>query len=256
MPTATKEKKKTAKRNQAKTQTTTRRREERSKTSLHEVRFPGESASYRAARDELLRREQALRDAVEDVARLRSSLPLGGRVEQDYLFEEEGEGGTKKVRLSELFRNGKRTLLLYNFMFGPDMEEPCSLCTSILDGLDGQAPHVLQRANLAVVAKSPIKRIRAFARGRAWRNLRLLSSAGTTYNHDYQGETADGDQMPAMNVFVKRNGGIHHFYNAELLYVPREAGRDPCHVDLIWPLWNLLDLTPEGRGDWYPSLTY
>lgn len=260
MPTTTKEKKaKKSRREQSRSVAPKRGGEKLRSASLHEVRFPGESASYRAARDELLRREAELRDAVEKIAELRAGLPLGGRVEQDYVFEEESDASassTRKVRLSELFEDGKRTLLLYSYMFGPDMEEPCPMCTSILDGLDGTAPHALQRVNLAVVAKSPLRRIRAFARGRGWRNLRLLSDAGTTYHRDYHGETEDGDQMPALNVFVKRGSAIHHHYNAELLYVPREAGREPCHVDLLWPLWNLLDLTPEGRGDFYPSLSY
>ena len=108
-----------------------------------------------------------------------------------------------------------------------------------------------------MVARSPILRIREFARGRGWTNLRLLSSAGNTYNRDYHGETPDGGQMPMLNVFTRRGGKVHHFYGTELLYAPTEPGRDPCHVDLVWPLWNMLDFTPEGRGmDWYPALEY
>ena len=113
------------------------------------------------------------------------------------------------------------------------------------------------RVNFAVVARSPIERIRAFARERGWRNLRLLSSARNTYNVDYRAENADGAQLPALNVFVRRDGRVHHFYNTELLYTRTEPGQDGRHVDLIWPLWNLFDLTPEGRGTgWYPRLAY
>jgi predicted dithiol-disulfide oxidoreductase (DUF899 family) len=110
---------------------------------------------------------------------------------------------------------------------------------------------------LVVIAKSPIARIRAHARTRGWRRLRLLSSAGNSYNRDYRGETAEGAQMPALNVFVRRDGRVRQFWHAEMLYAATEPGQHPRHVDMIWPLWNLLDLTPDGRGtDWYPRLAY
>ena len=163
----------------------------------------------------------------------------------------------RRVKLSELFRPGNGSLVVYSFMYGPNMAKACPMCTCMLDGLDGNAPHAAQRINLAVVAKSPVARIREFARGRGWRNLRLLSSAGNSYNRDYRGETADGKQRPALNVFVKRGDKIHHVYNSELMFAPTAKGQDPRHVDAIWPLWNLLDFTPEGRGaDWYPKLEY
>lgn len=231
-------------------------------SAKHSVRFPGESAQYRSARDTLLEAELDLRARLENVAALRRRLPLGGPVREDYLFEEGGRNlddleTRRPVRLSELFGERKDSLILYSFMYGPEMQQPCPMCTSILDGLNGNVPHVLQRVNLGVVAKSPIQRIRAFARERGWGNLRLLSSAQNTYNADYHGETPDCAQIPALNVFVRRDGKIHHFYNTELLYAPSDPGQDPRHVDLIWPLWNLFDLTPEGRGtDWYPRLSY
>ena len=228
--------------------------------SKHKIRFPGESESYRAARDRLLDAEIEMRRTIESVAAKRRSLPLGGQVPQDYTFEEivgeNGAGIKRKVRMSELFAPGKDTLILYSFMFGPEMASACPSCTSILDGLDGEAPHVMQRVNLAIVAKSPIERIRAWAKERGWRKLRFLSSAGSTYNHDYQGENAKGDQMPALNVFVRRNGKISHFYNTELMFAPSDQGQDPRHVDMIWPVWSLFDVTPEGRGKWNPKLSY
>jgi predicted dithiol-disulfide oxidoreductase (DUF899 family) len=215
--------------------------------------FPGESGEYRAARDRLLDAEIELRRSIERVAAMRRELPPGGAVPEDYLFEEAGG----EVRLSELFAPGKDTLAVYNFMYGPEVERPCPSCTSILDSLDGSAVHVTQRINLAVVAKSPLERILAFANERGWRRLRLLSSAGNGYNRDYFGETADGAQMPMLNVFVKQDGTVRHFWGSELIMAPADPGQNERHVDLIWPLWNLLDVTPEGRGtDWQPSLSY
>ena len=225
--------------------------------SKHSFRFPGETDSYRAARDELLEAEIELRRNIEAVAARRRQLPLGGRVEQEYVFDQSTGNSVQQVRLSELFAPGKESLIIYSYMYGPQMAEPCVSCTSILDALDGEAPHVMQRVNLFVVARSPIDRILKFTTERGWRNLRLLSAANNTYNRDYHAESEKGDQLPALNVFVKREGAIHHFYNTELLYAPPEPEQDGRHVDQIWPLWNLFDLTPEGRGEkWYPRLTY
>jgi predicted dithiol-disulfide oxidoreductase (DUF899 family) len=230
--------------------------------SLHSQRFPGESSSYRDARNQLLEAEVTLRRNIEEVAALRRKLPLGGEIPEDYVFEEgavdlNDTKTARKTHLSELFSPGKDTLVLYSYMFGPNMPAPCVSCTSILDGLNGSAPHIRQRVNFAVVAKSPLARIRETARGRGWSNLRVLSSAANTYNRDYHGENAKGDQLPSLNVFARRDGKIYHSYHTELLFAPQEPGMDGRHVDMIWPIWNVFDYTPEGRGtDWYPRLSY
>src|SRR5581483_4258353 len=221
--------------------------------TLHSERFPGEGDQYRAARDELLRAEIDLRRRIEAVSALRRKLPLGGAVPQDYEFEEP----TGPVKLSELFAPGKGTLVTYNFMYSPQMEHACPACTSLLDSLDGAAPHITQRVNLAIVAKSPIGRIREFAQERRWRHLRLVSSANNSFNGDYHGETAEGAQMPMLNVFQKRGRQIRHIYATELRLLPGDKGQGTRHVDAIWPLWNVFDLTPDGRGaKWSPKLSY
>jgi len=230
-------------------------------TSRHDVRFPGESDSYRSARDKLLDAEIEMRRTIESVAAQRRALPLGGEIREDYVFDEVvgvyGAEETRRVRMSELFAKEMDSLILYSFMYGPEMARPCPSCTSIIDALDGEAPHVVQRANLAIVAKSPIRRIRECAAERGWRNLRFLSSEGSTYNRDYQGENAAGEQTPALNVFVHRDGTIHHSYCTEMLFTRSDPGQDPRHVDMIWPVWNLFDLIPEGRGEkWNPKLSY
>jgi predicted dithiol-disulfide oxidoreductase (DUF899 family) len=221
-------------------------------------RFPNETPKYRKARDKLLKAEVALRHQVEEVAKLRRKLPAGGALPEDFVFEEAAEVvGMRKVRLSELFAPGKDTLLLYNYMYSLAMQNPCPMCTSIIDSLDGAAQHVGQRVNLAVVAKSPLPRILTFARNRGWRNLRFLSSADNSYNRLYHGEDEAGHQWPMMNVFVKKGGTVRHFWASELMFTKADKGQNQRHVDMIWPLWNLLDLTPEGRGrDWYPKITY
>ena len=235
------------------------RKKKAKKTAAKPIgRFPNESQAYRKARDKLLKAEVALRREVEAVAKLRRKLPLGGPVPEDFVFEEQADVvGIRKVRLSELFAPGKDTLLLYNYMYSLAMPDPCPMCTSILDSLEGAAPHVSRRVNLAVVAKSPLPRIMTFARNRGWRHLRFLSSADNAYNRLYLGEEEDGHQLPMMNVFVKRGGAVRHFWASELMFAKADKGQSPRHVDMIWPLWNLFDLTPEGRGkDWYPKLNY
>jgi predicted dithiol-disulfide oxidoreductase (DUF899 family) len=240
------------------------------------VTYPGESAEYRAARDRLLEQEIELRRAMEAVAAARRRLPAGGVVPEDYAFEGAGPGGVAtRVLLSELFAPGKDSLVIYSFMFprdpgddrpGPDggetallplAEGPCPSCTALLDQLDGAAEHVAQRVNLVAAAKSPLLRILAFAAERGWRRLRLVSSFGTTYNRDYHGETADGDQRPMLNVFHREGATIRHFWGSELLYAPSEPGQDPRHVGTLEPVWNVFDLVPEGRPThWDEQLRY
>ena len=230
-------------------------------SALHQERFPGESRAYRAARNELLKAEMELRKRTESVAALRRKLPPGGPVPEDYEFEEGAADladteTVRRVKMSELFPRDA-SLVVYSYMYGPAMATACPSCTSILDGLNGTVAHAGQRINVVVVAKSPIQRIRAIARERGWRNLRLLSSAGNSYNRDYHGEDAKGSQTPALNVFTRKDGRIHHAWCSELMFAPGGPGQDPRHVDVIWPLWNLFDFTPEGRGtDWRPKLAY
>jgi predicted dithiol-disulfide oxidoreductase (DUF899 family) len=224
---------------------------------FHDVRFPAESSAYRDARNDLLMAERELRRQIEQVAALRRTLPLGGRVPEDYVFDEAPRDQPKRqVRFSELFGESP-TLITYNFMFGPEDAAACPSCTSILDTLDGTFIHLTQRVPFVVIAKSPVDRIMGHAADRGWRRLRLLSSFGNGFNRDYRGENESRRQTPALNVFVRRDGEIRHFYNTELMFVSSDPGQDPRHVDSVWPLWNLLDVTPEGRGtDWRPKLRY
>jgi predicted dithiol-disulfide oxidoreductase (DUF899 family) len=209
------------------------------------MNFPGESTQYREARDRLLQAEAELRRQTEAVAAMRRELPPGGVVPQDYVFD--GAGG--EVRFSELFGDHD-TLVVYGFMFprALDDDSPCPSCSSILESLEGAARHLGQVVALAVVAKAPLPRILEYADHRRWRHLRLLSSAANDYNRDYNAESSDGSQAPILNVFSRRDDEIRHFWGSELMSAPRDDGQEPRHVDFIWPIWNVLDATPEGRG--------
>ena len=242
-----------------------------------EMRFPGESAEYRRDRRRLLEAEIQMRQSIERVAAQRRALPPGGLVPSDYRFEEAVDGGGE-VRFSELFEDGGSTLAIYSFMFPrhsrdtragpadgetsrlPLAETPCPSCTSILDSLDGAARHLSQRLNLVVVAKTEPERLRAFARERGWRYLRLLSARDNTYSRDYHAEAPDGELVSMMNVFVRRGDEIRHSWGTELMYVAREPGEGPRHVDSIWPIYGVLDMIPDGRGtgeeENFPGLGY
>lgn len=226
--------------------------------TYHDKKFPGESNAYREARNELLEAEINLRRQTEEVAELRRKLPHSARLKEDYVFEEKDKSGNiKQTKLSELFKDGKDSLIIYSYMFGPKNEKPCNMCTSILDGLNGMVFHAEQRVNIAVVAKTTIEKLTNFTQNRGWNNLHLLSSSENNYNADYFGEDGKGNQWPMLNVFHKNDTGIFHVYGTELLFAPEEKGQNGRHVDSIWPLWNLFDFTPGGRGtNWYPKLAY
>jgi len=229
----------------------------------HDFRVPGESEEYRRARNELLEAELALIDQVEKVAAQRRALPPGAPPAQDYVFEEgpadlRDTRTVKEVRLSELFAPGKPTLVLINTMFAPGAEVPCPSCNSLADGYNATAPHVSERVNFALVTKAPLAQLRAWAAARNWRDIRLLSSYHNSFNMDYGTEDQEGAQSPSITVFHKgEDGQIRHFYSVEPAMWSMKEGRDPRQLDLYWPLWQLLDLTPEGRGsDWYPRYSY
>jgi len=236
-------------------------------SNLQHLHFPNENAKYRAARNTLLEEEMALRRQIERVAAHRRILSPGGELKEDYRFA----GPDGAVKLSELFARGKDTLAIYSFMYGPERQRPCPGCTHFLDALDGQVQHIDQRINFVVVAKSPLPRILAFAKERGWSALHLLSTDGNPYDRDYFGDSQglsadmrrqqefkDGEEwdMPMLNIFRREGGAIRHRWGSEVLYVPPEPGQEYRHNDLLDPLWNLLDLTPEGRGDFHPKLNY
>jgi predicted dithiol-disulfide oxidoreductase (DUF899 family) len=239
------------------------------------VTFPGESAEYRAARDRLLAREIELRRETEAVAAQRRELPPGGPVPEDYVFHGAGaDGSPAEVRLSELFMPGKPSLAIYSFMFPRDpgddrpgaaggqtarlplAEQPCPSCVSFLDQLDGMVAHAEQHMAFVVVARAPLERVLAFGRERGWRHLRLVSSAACSYNRDYLAEMPAGDQRPMLNVFHRDGDAIRHFWGSELFYAPTEGDQETRHVGTLEPLWNLFDLTREGRPDWDEQLRY
>jgi predicted dithiol-disulfide oxidoreductase (DUF899 family) len=216
------------------------------------TRIPNESAEYRRARQALLAEEIELRRHIERVAAQRRALPPGGEVTGDYRFT--GERGP--TDFSGLFGD-KQTLVTYSWMFGPQRERPCPMCTSLLSAWDGEARDVEQNVALAIIARSPIERLLAFKRERGWHGLNVYSDDNGNFSRDYFGVTPDGNDNPAVNVFTRRDGTIRHFWAGEMFATPADPGQDPRGAPDPMPLWTILDCTPEGRpSNWYPKLTY
>ncbi len=208
---------------------------------MDDLRYPNESREYRAARAALLKDEQELVDKVKAVAEKRRKLPPGGELKQDYVFQWASDGKIgKSVKFSELFGD-KPTLLLYSWMFGPNWDKPCPSCTSLMDGFDRTWYQVTRNAAFVSIAKAQPERINAWAKERGWSQIDLLSGFESSFQADYkcQGDS-DDMQYPVMLVFQKRDGKIFHFWSTE---------SNTNHVDTVWPYWNLMDFTPEGRPD-------
>ena len=211
--------------------------------------YPNDSAEYREARTALLVEEIELRRHIERVAEQRRALPLGGEP-RDYEFKDE-TGST--VRLADLF-GPHDTLVTYFWMFGPQRPRPCPMCTSFLDAFDLPVRNITQRVAFAVLGRSPVARQLAFARQRGWRHLAFFQVEDDDFARAYRALGPDGDEWPALDVWTKRDGRVRHFWAGEL-FGTEDPGQDARGAPDPTPLWNVLDMTPGGRGtDWYPKL--
>jgi predicted dithiol-disulfide oxidoreductase (DUF899 family) len=223
------------------------------------TRLTNESDDYRKAREQLRLAEIELVHQREEVAAMRRALPPGPVVD-DYEFVEgprsldDGDDPLTTVRLSELFSAPDRPLVVYQLMYGKAQTEACPMCTQWIDGFNGVVHHIARNVDFAVVAAADPATLRAHARDRHWDRLRLLSCADNTFKHDLGSEDADGGQDSMVSVFVRdADGAIRHTYSGQ----PRLADDiGERGIDLLAPTWHVLDLTPQGRGDWYSSLSY
>jgi predicted dithiol-disulfide oxidoreductase (DUF899 family) len=218
-----------------------------------------ESDEYIRKREELRLAEIESMKLRERVAELRRQLPQGPIVE-DYEFLEgpaelnAGDTPVRKVRLSELFSAPDRSVVIYQFMYGKKQTNPCPMCTLWIDGYNGVAHHLARNLDFAIVAAADLPALRAHGRRRGWNNLRLLSAGENTFKYDLGSEDREGNQDSTMSVFIRDAAGtLRHFYSAHpwLAADVRERG-----IDLLTPVYNMLDLTPQGRGNWYASLDY
>ena len=213
--------------------------------------YPNDSAEYRAARTALLIEEIELRRHIERVAKQRRVLPLGGEAPRYTFLDEQGT----TIGLADMFGRHD-TLVTYFWMYGPERERPCPMCTALLGSLDVPAVDLEQRLAFAVIGRSPVARQLAFARERGWRNLKFYQCVSDDFPTDYRGLAPDGSEWPALDVWKREDDKIFHFWAGESGETA-DAGQDPHGAPDPMPLWIILDLTPEGRGtNWYPKLEY
>jgi predicted dithiol-disulfide oxidoreductase (DUF899 family) len=227
---------------------------------MRHTRLPNESEEYLAKREELRLFEIESMKLRERVAELRRQLPQGPAI-KDYAFLEgpadlnADDAPAHIVHLSELFSGPDRSLVIYHFMYGKRQTSPCPMCTLWIDGYNGVAHHIRQNVDFAIVAAADPPVLREYARRRGWHNLRLLSTGeGSTFKYDLGSEDRQGNQDSTISVFTRdADGTLRHFYSAhpQMAANIKERG-----IDLLTPVYNLLDLTPQGRGKWYAELEY
>jgi predicted dithiol-disulfide oxidoreductase (DUF899 family) len=227
--------------------------------TFRQTNLTNESSEYLRKREELRFAEIELTRQRERVAELRRHLPQGAAI-QDYQFEEgprdlnSGDAPVRSVRLSELFSKPNRSLIIQHLMYGKRQAKPCPMCTAWLDGANGVAHHLAQNVDFAVVAAADVPTLRAHARARGWDKLRLVSAGNSSFKYDLGSEDREGHQDSAVSVFTRdAEGTLRHFYTTHPRMASDWAERG---IDLLSPIWHFMDLTPQGRGNWYADLAY
>jgi predicted dithiol-disulfide oxidoreductase (DUF899 family) len=222
----------------------------------------GTQEQWQAARDELLAEEKELTRRGDELTRKRQALPWV-RVEKDYSFET--VDGTKT--LAELF-DGRSQLMLYHFMFGPQFELGCPVCSSITDTLNANAVHLAARdTTLLLSSRAPLERLQAYKQRLGWDDIGWVSTVGDDFHRDLGflhteeelrpflsgdipptieqnarmcgtdalGYVTDG---PGLSVYINSDGAVYR------TYVSTARGLEPTMA-----YYGLLDRTPIGRNE-------
>ena len=215
--------------------------------------FPGASAEYDAARQALLAEEIEFRRHMTRLVEQRQALPPGPVIEKNYRFKDEQ---AFEVGLLDLFGD-KDALVTYFWMYGPQRERPCPMCTNWLGAMNGNAADIKQRVALKILGRSNVERQYAFAQQRGWRDLNFVQTVGDDYAKDLGILKPDGSEFAALVVYRRDGDQVRLFWASEMTDEMADPGQDPRDAPDIASLWSLLDLTPGGRGTgWYPKLQY
>ena len=227
--------------------------------TLRQTNLKNESDEYLLKREKLRLAEIELMRQRERVAELRRSLPKGAVIE-DYAFEEgptsldAGDTPKQTVRLSQLFTGPNRSVVIYHFMFGKKQTSPCPMCTAWIDCANGIAHHLAPNIDFAILAAADLPTLRTHARNRGWNRLRLLSAGSSTFKFDLGSESKDGAQDSTISVFTRDpDGTLRHFYSGHPWLASDIEQRG---IDELNPIWNFMDLTPQGRGEFFTKLEY
>jgi predicted dithiol-disulfide oxidoreductase (DUF899 family) len=198
---------------------------------------------WQAARDALLVKEKEATRARDALAAERRRLPRV-RIDKDYRFDAPNGNAT----LLDLFE-GRRQLLLYHFMFGPNQDAGCDGCSMFVDQI-GHLAHLHARdASFALVARAPIDKLDAYRKRMGW-TIPWYSSFESDFNVDFgvgpetprEGVYQDGESF-GLSVFLRDSEEIYRTY----FTTARGA-------EALGSVWTFLDLTPLGRQeDWEDS---
>jgi len=215
--------------------------------------FPGESEKYLGAREALLAEEIEFRRHMTRLTEQRRALPPGPVIEKNYRFK---DANGAELGFLDLF--GKHdALVTYFWMFGPQRERPCPMCTNWLGAVNGNTADIKERVAFKVLGRSPVPRQIAFAQERGWHELDFLQTIGDDYAKDIGALKSDGSEWAAIIVFKRDGDKVRLFWAAEMMPEMADPGQDPRNAPDVASLWSILDLTPGGRGkDWYPKLRY
>jgi len=191
-------------------------------------------AEWEAAREKLLVKEKEATRARDVLAAERRRLPMV-RIDKDYVFE----GPDGKARLLDLFE-GRRQLIIYHFMFAPDVDgwpsAGCPGCSMVVDQI-GHLAHLHARdTSLALVSRAPLANIEAYKKRMGW-TVPWFSSFGSDFNVEF-GVTSDEGETFGLSVFLRDNDTVYRTYFT--------SGRG---VEALGSTWTFLDLTPLGRQE-------
>ncbi len=196
------------------------------------------SSEWQRARDELLVKEKEATRASDALAAERRRLPMV-QIEEDYVLE--GPGG--EASLLDLFE-GRRQLLLYHFMFGPNQDAGCDGCSMFVDQIGHPAHLHARHTSFALVSRAPVDRIEPYKERMGW-TLPWYSSFDSDFNVDFglspetprTGEYQDGETF-GLSVFLRDGDNVYRTYFT-----------DKRGVEALGSVWTFLDLTPLGRQE-------
>ncbi len=219
---------------------------------------------WESARAELLKREKELTRLSDQLAQQRRQLPWL-RVEKQYTFQT--ADGPKT--LAELF-DGCSQLVVYHFMFGPDYEAGCPVCSSIADSFNGVLAHLAARdVTMICISRAPAEKLLAFRERMGW-SLNWASSYETDFSSDYErvasreqvGEWID--QVPqGVSQFASATGSdlVGYLMERPGLSVFTKSGEDVYlsyattarGLEVVMTYYGVLDRVPRGRDEREPA---
>ncbi len=194
---------------------------------------------WKSALDRQIIKEKALTRARDALNAERRRLPMA-KVEKEYAFD----GPTGTVSLLDLF-DGRRQLIVYHFMFGPEWEAGCDGCSWVVDAMTHPAHLHARDTSIVLVSRAPLDKLKRYKSRMGWAHPTWYSSFGTEFNYDMGVTTADRNDPTADR--GERHGVSVFLRDGKTAYRTYFTGRRG--VEYLGSLWTYLDLAPYGRQE-------